>query len=123
MSTKKYLTVMEYINEQTEPNKVRLLELRKCILEVVPDAEELFNYGVPAFALVKSGKMNEQVMIAGFKNHVGFYPHPATIEHFASELAPYKQGKGSIQFSHQQVIPYALIVRMVQWRKEQLLLH
>lgn len=109
---------MEYINEQTEPNKVRLLELRRCILEVVPEAEELFNYGLPAFVLIKGGKMNEQIMIAGFKNHVGIYPHPATIEHFSSELAPYKQGKGSIQFSHQQDIPSALIIHMVQWRRD-----
>jgi hypothetical protein len=41
------------------------------------------NYKIPAFALVEEGKRDQQIMIAGFLKHVGFYPHPDVIEAFA----------------------------------------
>lgn len=34
--------------------------------------------------------------VAGFKNHVGFYPHPAAMEKFSNEFSEYKKGKGSV---------------------------
>ena len=57
-------------------------------------------------------------MIAGFKNHVGMYPHPTVIEEFEAELSIYKQGKGSIQFPLNEPIPTTLIVEMVKYRKK-----
>jgi uncharacterized protein YdhG (YjbR/CyaY superfamily) len=89
-------------------------------LEAAPDAEQLFNYDIPAFTLVKGGKREEQIMIAGYAKHVGFYPHPLTIEHFEGELAEYKHAKGSVQFPLSKPLPTDLIVRMVRWRKAQL---
>ncbi len=57
-------------------------------------------------------------MIAGYKNHIGFYPHPTTMEKFDSELSEYKKGKGSVQFSLDKPLPKDLIIRMVKYRKE-----
>jgi len=114
----KYKTVDEYIQAQPDRARILLEELRAMILEVVPEAEEGFTYGVPAFSLVENAKMEEKILIAGFKNHVGIYPHQTVIEHFKEELAPYKQGKGSIQFSLDGDLPKALILEMVAFRKE-----
>lgn len=114
----KYETVDAYIQAQPELARKLLEELRAMILEVVPEAEDGFTYGVPAFSLVKNAKMEEKILIAGFKNHVGIYPHPTVIEHFKEELIPYKQGKGSIQFPLDGDLPKALILRMVSFRKE-----
>lgn len=114
----KFVTIDDYINAQPAQNALRLKELRNAILEAVPDAAETFNYGVPAFALVKNGKRDQQIMIAGFKNHVGMYPHPTVIEKFEKELSTFKQGKGSIQFPLDKPIPKTLIVRMVKYRKK-----
>ncbi len=114
----KYETVDAYIQAQPERARILLEELRAIILEVVPDAEEGFTYGVPAFSLVKNAKMEEKILIAGFKNHVGIYPHPMVIEHFMEELAPYKQGKGSIQFPLDGDLPRSLILKMISFRKE-----
>jgi len=114
----KFKTIDEYIRSQPGPHATLLRELRNAILEAVPDAVETFNYGVPAFALVKDGKRDQQIMIAGFKNHVGMYPHPDVIEKFEKELAGLKQGKGSIQFPLDKPIPRALVVRMVRYRKK-----
>lgn len=113
---KKYESVNAYIDDFPEDARTKLCALRECILEVVPDAKELFNYGIPAFALIKGGKREEQIMIAGYKNHVGLYPHPTTIEKFHKELIKYKKGKGSVQFPLNEDLPKALIKEMVKYR-------
>ena len=114
----KFKSIDEYISSQPEKHAALLQDLRDAILEAVPEAEETFNYGVPAFAIIKNGKRDQQIMIAGFKNHVGMYPHPTVIEEFEKELSIYKQGKGSIQFPLNKPIPKALIVKMIKYRKQ-----
>jgi len=112
----KYKTIDDYINDQPYGTKQALIELKKYILKAVPTAIEMFNYGIPAFALIEGGKRDQQIMIAGYKNHVGLYPHPTTMEKFADELKGYKQGKGSVQFPINKPIPKELIIRMVKYR-------
>ena len=114
--TKKYNSINAYIDEFPDETKKKLYELKECILTVVPNAKELFTYGVPAFSLIEGGKMEEQIMIAGFKNHVGFYPHPTTIEFYDKELSIYKRGKGSVQFPLDKELPKELIIEMVRYR-------
>lgn len=116
MEHKKYKTPREYLDDQTEPCKKILQELRKLILEVIPDTEELINHNIWAFTLVPGGKRDQQIMIAGFNKHVGFYPHPVTIVHFKSQLTPYKRGKGSVQFPLDEELPKELITEMIQFR-------
>ncbi len=110
-------TIDDYINSQPEGTKEALFKLKDCILKAAPDAKELFNYSIPAFALVENGKREQQIMIAGYKKHVGFYPHPTTIEKFANKLTIYKQGKGSIQFPINKPIPCELVIEMVKYRR------
>lgn len=115
-----YETIDQYLVGQPPETRAALASMRAWILEAAPEAEQLINYGIPAFALVKGGKQDEQIMIAGFARHVGFYPNPLTIEHFEDELAGYKHAKGSVQFPLGQPLPKDLIIRMVQWRQSQL---
>ncbi len=114
--TNNYKSVEEYFNSQPEKTKNALLELKKCILKVAPNATELFNYNIPAYTLINDGKREQQIMIAGYKKHVGFYPHPTTMEKFESELIEYKRGKGSVQFPLDKPLPTKLIERMVNYR-------
>lgn len=118
MSNKKeFKSVKEYLDAQPEKTRKALLELKKSILKVVPNATELLNYNIPAYALTKGGKREQQIMIAGYKNHVGLYPHPTTMEKFDIELKNYKKGKGSVQFPLDKPLPKDLIERMVEYRK------
>jgi uncharacterized protein YdhG (YjbR/CyaY superfamily) len=124
----KITTVEEYFNSQPENVKNALLSIRQCILKVVPEAKELFNYNIPAYALIEGGKRNEQIMIAGYTNHVGLYPHPTTMEKFEEQLKDFKKGKGSVQFPIDKPIPKDLIIEMVKYRlslidKEKVSLH
>ena len=110
--------VESYINSFEGKTKEKLIELRKVILETVPNAEELINYNIVAFNLKKGGKRDQQLMIAGYKNHVGFYPHPTTMEHFWDKLGDYKKAKGSVQFPLDQSLPKELIKNMINYRLE-----
>lgn len=114
---KAFSNVSEYFEAQPVRVKNMLLQLRECILKAVPESEELLNYNIPSFTLIKGGKREEQIMIAGYKNHIGFYPHPTTIEQFKEELKPFKNAKGSIQFSLEEELPIDLITRMIIFRK------
>jgi len=114
---KTFATVDEYIDCQPEQVAIALRALRSYIFEAAPDAAEMFNYDIPAYALVKDGKRDQQVMMAGYAHHVGFYPHPTTIEHFFEALKDYKRGKGSVQFPVGNPLPKELILRMMKYSK------
>ena len=111
-------TVDDYIQDQPEAVQTALYELRECILEAAPNAIETINYKIPAFTLIEGGKRDQQIMMAGYPKHVGLYPHPAVMEHFADELREYKTGKGSVQFPIDKPIPKALVMKMVRYRLE-----
>lgn len=118
MSAKKmFKTVGEYIDSQPKDTKKTLLALRAIIKKAVPDATELFNYDIPAYALVKDGKRDKQIMIAGYKTFAGFYTGTGILEHFSKELAGYKVGKASVQFPNNQPLPKNLIVEIIQFKK------
>ncbi len=116
MEKKIYKTFSEYLEDQTPQCKTYLEELRQIILEIIPDTEELFNYNIPAFTLIPGGKREQQIMIAGYKKHVGLYPHPVAMEKFESRLTPYKRGKGSVQFPLDEELPRDLITEMIKFR-------
>ena len=113
-----FQSVTEYYDAQPEETKRALLEMKECILTAAPNATELINYNIPAYALIEGGKREEQIMIAGYKSAVGFYPHPTTMEKFEADLTGYKRGKGSVQFPLNETLPKELIIRMVKYRKD-----
>lgn len=112
--------VDEYISNQPPDTQRALEELRALIWKSSPYVNELMNYNIPAFALVDGGKREQQIMIAGYKKHVGFYPHPDVIEQFIEQLSDYKFAKGSVQFPLNKPIPKDLVVSMVKCRVAQL---
>jgi uncharacterized protein YdhG (YjbR/CyaY superfamily) len=118
--TKRSKEVDGYIADQPPATQRSLEELRSYVRQAAPEAAELMNYNIPAFALVRGGKRDQQIMIAGYPKHVGFYPHPDTIEAFAERLSAYKFAKGSVQFPLNQPLPKSLILEMVRYRLSQL---
>jgi uncharacterized protein YdhG (YjbR/CyaY superfamily) len=105
-----------YISAFPSKTQHALEVLRSCIWASAPNLSELINYGIPAFALVPNGKRDQQVMIAGFANHVGFYPSPIVIEAFSTQLSKYRSAKGSVQFPLDTPIPKQLITKMVKYK-------
>ncbi len=116
-----YETIDDYIADQPEEAQKVLQELRSIIKEAAPDATEILNYKVPSFTLVSGGKKDQQIMIAGYAKFVSFYPFPTTMAKFSDELKDYKQGKGSVQFPFNKPLPKDLIIKMVKFRREEIL--
>ena len=111
-------TIEEYI-AQFEPEIQEILKkIRALIHEIAPGSVETISYQMPAFSF--NGK--PLVYFAVFKKHIGFYPAPSGIVEFKDILSLYKHGKGSVQFPLNKPIPFDLIARIVQFRKN-LIIH
>ncbi|OMP76561.1 MULTISPECIES: iron chaperone [unclassified Chitinophaga] len=108
------MTVTEYISSFPTHIQALLQQVRQTIQQAAPDATETIKYAIPTFVL--NGNL---VHYAAFKHHIGFYPAPTGIRAFEKELAPYKQGKGSIQFPLDQPLPLDLITKIVIYRVKQ----
>ena len=116
---KQFRTIDEYIGAFPANFQDILEKMRETIRKAAPEAIETISYQMPTFKL--SGK--SLVHFAAFKNHIGFYPIPSGIEAFKKELAPYKQGKGSVQFPLDKPIPYDLVEQIVKHRVKENLAH
>jgi len=109
-------SIDEYI-AQFQPEIQEILQkIREIIHEVAPDIVETISYQMPAFLF--HGK--PLAYFAVFKKHIGFYPTPKGIDDFKEDLSVYKLGKGSVQFPLNKPVPYELIKRIVQFRKNAL---
>ncbi len=104
--------VEAYLSQFDGNVRERLDAVRVAIRRIAPTATEQISYGLVGYKL--HGK--PLVYFGGFPHHVGFYATPNGHEAFAREFAPYKQGKGSVQFPHTQPLPLELIERVVQYR-------
>jgi uncharacterized protein YdhG (YjbR/CyaY superfamily) len=107
-------TIDDYIALYPPEIQQILAAIRATIREVVPEAGEKIGYGIPTFTL--NGNL---VHFGAFKDHISFFPAPSGIEKFRTELAGYKLSKGTIQFPLDQPIPYDLIRRITQFRREE----
>jgi len=105
-------TIDEYIAPFPPRTREVLDQMRAIIRSAAPDAVETISYRMPTFDLGGT----HLVHFAGYERHIGFYPIPSGIEAFAAELAPYKRGKGSVQFPLGQPLPADLIRRIVEFR-------
>ena len=98
------------------PHRETMLELRERILEIVPGAEEVVSYGMPAFKV-------EDRIVAGLlanKNHVGYYPFSGSILHlFPEELANYKTTKSAIHVPIDKPLTKGLLKKLIKARLAQ----
>jgi len=99
-----------YLADIEEPKRSTLEQLRRTILEVVPDAEEGISYGLPAFRV--QGKV--VAGFAAFKNHLSYLPHSGSVfPELKGELAPYSVTKGSLHFPIDSPLPKSLVERLL----------
>jgi uncharacterized protein YdhG (YjbR/CyaY superfamily) len=102
-----------YLAEVDEPKRSTLEQVRRTILEVVPDAEQGLSYGAPVFKV--RGKA--VAGFAAFKNHLTYAPHSGTVTaRLSEELADYTVSKGSFQFAVDTPLPKDLVRRLIDVR-------
>lgn len=98
------------------PHKETMLEMRKRILEIVPDAQELVSYGMPAFKV-------DGTIVAGLlsnKKHVGYYPFSGSVLHlFEKELATFKTTKSALHIPIDKPLSKTLLNKLIKARIKQ----
>jgi uncharacterized protein YdhG (YjbR/CyaY superfamily) len=105
--------VDEYLRRFEQPKRGTLQALRRTILEIVPDAEEVISYGVPAFRV-----RGETVAgFAAFKNHLSYLPFSGSVlEQLSDDLAGYTMTKGALHFPVDRPLPKTLVKKLVAVR-------
>ena len=103
-------TVAEYIEGFDGLTRERLDELRRLILDILPDAVEGISYGVAGFKV----QGRPVVYLGGFKKHVSIYPITELPAELDAEVAPYRTGKGTAKFANTEPLPRHLIERLVR---------
>jgi uncharacterized protein YdhG (YjbR/CyaY superfamily) len=67
--------VDEYLRGIDEPKRSTLQALRRTILEIVPEAEEVISYRVPAFRV----RGRTVAGFAAFQNHLSYLPFSGSV--------------------------------------------
>ncbi len=98
------------------PHRKTMLAMRKTILEILPRAEEVVSYGMPAFKI-------EGNIVAGLlhaKNHVGYYPFSGSVLRlFPKELAKFSTTKSAIHVPIGKPLSKTLIKKLIRARISQ----
>jgi len=106
----------DYLASLPEPKRSTLEAVRVSILEILPDAQQCFSYGMPAF------KVNGKVLagFAAFKNHLAYLPHSSMVFNQIEELAAYKFTPGSLHFAIDEPLPKHIVAKLIEVRKKNL---
>ena len=106
-----------YLAGLDDPKRSTLEKLRRTILEIVPEAEEVISYGMPAIKL--RGKA--VAGFAAFKNHLSYLPHSSTVlAELPDDVAAYDTTKGSLHFAVDKPLPKSLVKKLIAARRREL---
>ena len=107
------VNVRKHYASAPQPHQATMLEMRDRILQIVPKAEEVVSYGMPAFKL-------DGNVVAGLlanKHHVGYYPFSGSILHlFENELAKFTITKSAIHVPVDKPLSRTLIRKLIKAR-------
>ena len=107
----------DYLAKLDEPKRATLQKLRLTIRDILPDAEEIISYGMPAF------RLNGRVIVgfAAFKNHLAYLPHSGSVFNaLRDDLAGYTSTEGSLHFPIDKPLPKALVKKLIAVRLKQI---
>jgi uncharacterized protein YdhG (YjbR/CyaY superfamily) len=108
--------VDEYLRGVEEPGRSTLQALRRTILEIVPDAEQVISYRVPAFR----ARGETVAGFAAFRNHLSYLPFSGSVlSQLADELDGYATTKSSLHFPVDRPLPKALVKKLIAVRLAQ----
>jgi uncharacterized protein YdhG (YjbR/CyaY superfamily) len=113
VATKLAKTVDDYIASAPKGKRATLTKLRQTIKAAAPKATEIVSYGMAGFK--QDGK--RVAYFAYWKAHTALYgmSRKFIVAH-ATELKPYVQTKGTLQFPADKPLPYGLVTKIVKAR-------
>jgi uncharacterized protein YdhG (YjbR/CyaY superfamily) len=105
--------VDEYLRRLEEPKRSTLHALRRTILEILPEAEQVISYRVPAFRV--NGK--SVAGFAAFRNHLSYLPFSGSVlPQMADELKGYTMTKSALHFPVDRPLPKTLVKKLITAR-------
>lgn len=103
-----------YLNGLEEPKRGTLEALRRTILEIVPEAEQVISYRVPAFPV--GGEI--VAGFAAFRNHLSYLPFSGSVlPRLADELEGYEMTKSALHFPVDRPLPKSLVRKLIEVRR------
>src|SRR5579884_3542 len=99
-----------YLRRLEEPKRSTLQALRRTILDIVPEAEEVISYRVPAFRV----KGRIVAGFAAFKGHLSYLPFSGSVlDHLGDELRDYSMTKSALHFPVDRPLPRSLVQKLI----------
>lgn len=101
-----------YLAKRPAQQRAALQSLRETLRTLLPDAEEVISYGVPAFR-------RERVIVgygATAKHCALFLFSGGIVEQFAKDLAKHDTSKGAVRFQPELALPKSLVTKLVRAR-------
>jgi uncharacterized protein YdhG (YjbR/CyaY superfamily) len=105
--------IKKLYDESPSPHRETMLEMRTRILEIIPGAEEVISYGMPAF------KVDNEVVagVLAHKKHVGFYPFSGSIlKLFPEEMAAFKHTISAVHVPIDKPLSKTLLRKLIKAR-------
>jgi len=103
----------QYLAALEPGRRAALQRLRTTMRKIVPGADEVISYGIPAFRL--DGRI-----VGGFaatKNGCSYFPFSGTtLETLADDLEDYERTKSSLHFDPAKGLPAALVRKLIRKR-------
>ena len=108
-------TIDDYIQAQDEGIRDQLQLVREAVRSELPDAAEKIAWSMPTF-----WQEHNIIHFAAAKKHIGLYPGPDAVAHFADQLNAHglRYSKGSIQIPYSDNLPLSLISEIAAWCRE-----
>jgi uncharacterized protein YdhG (YjbR/CyaY superfamily) len=103
----------DYLEALDDPKRSTLQTLRRTILEIVPDAEQVISYRVPAF------RFRGEIVagFAAFKDHLSYLPFSGSVlGELADELHGYTMTKSALHFPVDRPLPNTLVKKLIAVR-------
>lgn len=102
-----------YLADVPAEKRATLEQLRERILAIIPDAEQVISYGLPAFRV--EGKV--AIGFKANKNDYSIYPFSGgAAQRFPEQLRGRTVTSGSIHFTPQDPISDDLLRGIIEWR-------
>lgn len=109
--------VDEYLRAVDEPKRSTLQALRETILEIVPDADQVISYRVPAFRV--RGKV--VAGFAAFKDHLSYLPFSGSVlSRLSDQLNGYTMTKSALHFPVDRPLPKPIVRQLIESRLREL---
>ena len=106
-----------YLRGVDEPKRSTLEALRRTILEIVPDAEQVISYRVPAFRV--SGRT--VAGFAAFKDHLSYLPFSGSVlGQLADELEGYTMTRSTLHFPVDRPLAKSVVRNLIAVRLAEL---